>query len=108
MTLLYGSQQSSSILCDSLLASWSKTHADQLTVVHVISNEPSGTSWTGAKGHIDAELIKAHLPGPKEDVEVFVCGPPGMYEAVCGGRGEEDVTGALGKVGYGKEQVTKF
>lgn len=38
-----------------------------------------------------------------------VCGPPGLYETVCGDRSSpDDVTGILGDLGYSSEKVYKF
>ena len=75
----------------------------------MLSAEPEGTGWTGQKGFINKELITKHFPGPAEDVEIFVCGPPPMYDALCGPRGDADaVTGVLGDLGYAPAQVVKF
>jgi len=91
VTLLYGSQRSDQILAEQVLSEWSASHGDQLKVVHVISNEPEGSSFSGMKGFIDQGLIKNYFPSPSEDVEIFVCGPPPMYSALCGDRGEAEV-----------------
>ena len=39
---------------------------------------------------------------------LFVCGPDLMYNALCGPRGDPEVTGLLKKLGYSKSQVYKF
>ncbi|GMI25425.1 hypothetical protein TeGR_g5131, partial [Tetraparma gracilis] len=108
VTLLYGSQRSDQILASEVLGEWAESHGDRLKVVNVLSAEPEGTGWTGQKGFINKELITKHFPGPAEDVEIFVCGPPPMYDALCGARGEEELSGVLKEIGYSKEQVTKF
>lgn len=59
------------------------------------------------------ELLKTVLPEPKEEnVKVFVCGPPGMYKAISGGKkspsDQGELTGYLKELGYDKEQVYKF
>ena len=66
------------------------------------------SSWTGARGLITRELIEAHLPAPTDDVVIFVCGPPGMYESLCGPRDDPELTGVLRDLGYSKDQVIKF
>lgn len=45
-----------------------------LQVMHIISRPDA--SWTGAKGRIDAKVIKDFLPGPElgSKVMIFVCG----------------------------------
>jgi cytochrome-b5 reductase len=50
---------------------------------------------------------------PKEgNVKIFVCGPPGLYKAVSGGKksptDQGELSGILQKLGYDKEQVYKF
>lgn len=53
------------------------------------------------------------LPEPQEEnVKVFVCGPPGLYKAVCGEkvgpRDQGELKGYLKGLGYEKDQVFKF
>lgn len=49
-------------------------------VVYVVSDEPG---FTGEKGRLDQEKIKALVPDV-DAREVFLCGPPPMMEAVIG------------------------
>eukprot|EP00591_Stephanopyxis_turris_P013487 CAMPEP_0195510038 /NCGR_PEP_ID=MMETSP0794_2-20130614/2798_1 /TAXON_ID=515487 /ORGANISM="Stephanopyxis turris, Strain CCMP 815" /LENGTH=284 /DNA_ID=CAMNT_0040637387 /DNA_START=167 /DNA_END=1021 /DNA_ORIENTATION=- len=108
VTMLYGSQKSDQILCEKVLADWAEEFPDQLSVTHVLSQEPEDSAWTGERGFINEKLIKEHFPAPGSDVSIFVCGPPPMYNALCGARGEEEVSGVLAELGYSKEEVTKF
>ena len=117
VTLLYGSQHSQDILALSLLEDWAATYPQQLQVVHVLSNEPKDSSWSaGRHGRINRELLEEYLPPPSvgdaandNDVLIMVCGPPPMYEALCGPRQEMDnVSGILGAMGYSARQVYKF
>ena len=72
--------------------------------------------WEGLTGYVTPEMVAAHLPGPGEGSMVMVCGPPPMYEAVCGGKvfekgkppGQGEVTGILGGMGYKSDMVFKF
>merc|ERR1712183_294154 len=107
-SMLYGSQVSDQILCEEILSNWQKAYPDRLSVTHVMSNEPEGSSWDGERGFINNELIAKHFPGSDEDLNIFVCGPPPMYNALCGAREEAELTGVLAEMGYVKEQVTKF
>ena len=50
----------------------------------------------------------AFLPPPVPDVLIFVCGPPAMYESLCGPRDDPELTGVLRDLGYSKDQVIKF
>lgn len=60
------------------------------------------------------ELLKTVLPEPKEGekIKIFVCGPPGMYKAISGGKkspaDQGELTGYLKDLGYSKDQVYKF
>ena len=76
-------------------------------IIHVLSRE-QGKSWTGERGRIRLELIEKYCPPPDDDVLFFVCGPPPMYEDLCGPRGVKEITGVLKKLGYRDEQVVKF
>jgi cytochrome-b5 reductase len=108
VSMLYGSKCRNDILAQELLDSWASTSGGRLAVTHVLSQEPSGSSWKGARGHIDEDLIKSTIPSPDEDCIIFVCGPPGMYESLCGPRAEKDLSGVLAKMGYSSDQVYKF
>ena len=138
VSMLYGSQKADQILAEEVLSDWQKEYPDRLSVTHVLSNEPkkkwftnwrgalkfgkkvaakipgvplkapAGSSWKGERGFINKDLIKKHFPAPDTETNIFVCGPPPMYNALCGPREEEDVSGILAEIGYSKEQVTKF
>lgn len=106
--MLYGSRVSTDILGKELLDSWAK-HSDKLSVTHVLSHEPEDSQWSGATGHIDEELVKAHFPPPEDkDSIILVCGPPPMYKALCGARDDKELSGLLKDMGYSAEQVYKF
>jgi len=114
VVLFYGSRTEDDILGRTLVDSWASDYPDQLKVVHVLSDvSPDGTTgWKGRTGYITKEVIEEEAEGcgPEcgDDVIVFVCGPPPMYSALCGPRGEDEVKGLLADMGYKKEQVYKF
>mmetsp|Transcript_39165 Transcript_39165/g.44664 ORF Transcript_39165/g.44664 Transcript_39165/m.44664 type:complete len:309 (-) Transcript_39165:307-1233(-) len=108
VTMLYGSQRSDQILCKEILDEWEKSYPDQLKVVHVMSNEPSDSSYDGPKGFITKEMIEANFVKKADDTNIFVCGPPPMYNALCGAREDAELSGALADIGYKAEEVTKF
>jgi cytochrome-b5 reductase len=105
--MLYGSRVSDDILGKELLDSWGSS--ERLSVTHVLSHEPEESDWSGARGHINKELVMQNFP-PPEDKEsiIFVCGPPPMYDALCGPRDDKEVSGLLKEMGYSSEQVYKF
>jgi len=59
-----------------------------LKVVMVLSEPPN--EWTGERGHIDAALLKRHLPAQFMRFQYFVCGPSAMLDAM------EDTLTSLG------------
>ncbi|CAB9522048.1 NADH-cytochrome b5 reductase [Seminavis robusta] len=109
VAMLYGSRDAGDILGKDLLDVWTKDCADKFSVTHVLSHEPNDSDWKGERGFINKELIQKHLPSPDEEgIIIFVCGPPPMYNALCGPREEKEVGGVLGEMGYKPEQVYKF
>lgn len=110
VTLLYGSRSGNDVLGGEMLDSWSNAHPDKFTRVDVLSDEPADSGYAGERGFVDREKIVRYLPPASEgdDVIIFVCGPPIMYQLLCGPRNEKEVTGILGELGYTPEQVYKF
>lgn len=107
--MLYGSKVSSDILGKDLLDSWSAMYGDRLTVIHVLSQEKEDSEWNGATGYINAAIIEKYFPPPDDnDMMIFICGPPPMYEAFSGPRHEKELSGTLQRMGYSAEQVYKF
>ncbi|GAA2222365.1 ferredoxin reductase family protein [Herbiconiux moechotypicola] len=51
-----------------------------LTVVHVLSR-PTG-DWPGARGHVDAEFVRAHLSAVPTGSSFCICGPDRMMDEV--------------------------
>ena len=68
--------------------------------------------FSGTTGFVTKDLLKAKLPAPASSSLVLVCGPPGMMNAVSGGKAPDysqgEVSGILKDLGYPKEQVFKF
>ena len=109
VSMLYASKVKEDILAQETLEAWAANSEGRFTCHHVLSEEPDGSPWTGARGLIPRELIEAHLPAPTDDVVIFVCGPPGMYESLCGPRNEpQELKGILAEMGYTASQVVKF
>ena len=110
VSMLYGSKVSNDILGQELLEKWSSEYSEKFSVKNVLSDEPEDSEWNGERGYISTELVKVSLPPPslKEDVIVFVCGPPPMMKVICGVREEKEVKGILADLGYDDSQVFKF
>ena len=112
--VVYGSRVSNDILGQELLESWLEKNSDRLSVHHILSHEPKdGTStWKGARGFINQDFLmnECKVPPPSDPKHmIFVCGPPPMYNALCGPREEpKELKGLLHNMGYQPEQVFKF
>jgi cytochrome-b5 reductase len=110
VVLLYGSRNSDDVLGGEMLDNWANSHDGKFRRVDVLSHEPSDSNYPGERGYIDAEMIVRYLPPPSlgDDVIILVCGPPVMYDMLCGPRNESEVGGILGGLGYSSSQVFKF
>ncbi len=54
-----------------------------LSVIYTVTAQPPPDGWDGRTGRISAELVERELPDYRERV-FYVCGPPGMVEALMG------------------------
>lgn len=109
VNLIFGNKSQKDILCKDLLDSWSKSSGDRLRVTHVLSEPGEDKDWTGLTGFITRDVIEKNSAGPSEDSMVMVCGPPGLYNMLCGPRDKPtELTGLLSEMGYTAEQVVKF
>ena len=52
-----------------------------VTLVPVLSR--GAPDWSGERGHLDADLLRRHLPADLAGLHTYVCGPPGMTDAAC-------------------------
>jgi cytochrome-b5 reductase len=113
VSMVYGSKTSGEILAKETLDAWAASCPDRFKVTHVLSEEPAESSWAGARGFINKELIEANLPKPDSDCLIFICGPPPLYNALSGprdapGQPPSELAGLLKEMGYKTEQVIKF
>ncbi|EAT81157.1 NADH-cytochrome b5 reductase 2 [Parastagonospora nodorum] len=112
VTLVFGNISEEDILLKKEWEHLENTYPQRFRAFYVLDNPPE--SWQGGKGFITKELLKTVLPEPKEGekVKIFVCGPPGMYKAISGGKkspsDQGELDGYLKELGYSKDQVYKF
>ncbi|KAF1954582.1 ferredoxin reductase-like protein [Byssothecium circinans] len=112
VTLIFGNVSEEDILLKKEFEHLENTYPQRFRAFYVLDNPPE--QWQGGKGYVTKELLKTVLPEPKEGdkIKVFVCGPPGLYKAVSGGKkspqDQGDLTGYLKELGYSKDQVYKF
>lgn len=108
VTLLNSNKQQDDILARDMLERWSEQHKGRFEIVHTLTREPDSSDWTGNRGRIGRALIEKHMPPPGEDSIIFVCGPPAMYDALSGPRGEQKLAGLLADMGFSADRVVKF
>ncbi|KAF2272083.1 ferredoxin reductase-like protein [Westerdykella ornata] len=112
VTLVFGNLTHDDILLKEEWARLENTYPQRFRAFYVLDNPPEG--WAGGQGLVTKELLKTVLPEPKEGdkIKIFVCGPPGMYKAISGGKkspaDQGELSGYLKELGYSKDQVYKF
>lgn len=108
--LFYGNLTEEDILLKKELDSIAEKHKDQVSLHYFLDKAPA--NWTGHTGYISKDFLKEHLPAPSKDAKIYVCGPPGLYNAISGNKkspsDQGEVTGALAELGYTKDHVFKF
>jgi cytochrome-b5 reductase len=135
VVMLYGSRTEDDILGRSLVDSWAKQYPKKFkSIVHVLSDEKESDTESDVKnnniryGYINQKLIEesaslinasptttctdaaadSNNESNNDDVIIFVCGPPPMYNALCGPRDAPELSGVLKEMGYSSKQVYKF
>ncbi len=112
VTLVFANVTEDDILLKKEFADLENKYPQRFRAFYVLDKPPK--DWSGASGFITKELLKTVLPEPKEEnIKVFVCGPPGMYKAISGGKKSPSDQGELDgsileQLGYTKDQVYKF
>jgi cytochrome-b5 reductase len=108
VTLIFGNREQQDILGGSLLEAWAAAAGGRLKVVHILSQAQGDKTWSGLRGHVNKQVLQQHAAPSAADTLIMVCGPPPMYNALCGPRDQAELTGTLAEMGYTKEQVFKF
>lgn len=111
VSLIYGNVTEDDILLKKELEEIENNYPNRFRVFYTLDNPPP--SWSYGKGFITKELLKTVVPDPKSgNIKIFVCGPPGLYNAVSGNKkspqDQGELTGILKELGYTKDQVFKF
>lgn len=111
ITLVYGNIAENDILLHKELRHLENSFPQRFRTFYVL--EKPSADWQGEKGYITKNLLKEVLPEPKaSDFKVFVCGPPGLMNAISGNKkspsDQGELTGALQELGYNKDQVLKL
>ncbi len=111
LSLIFGNVTAEDILLKERIDALAAKHPKQLSVLYILDKPPKG--WKGAAGYVTPSLLKEKLPPPSDENLIIVCGPPGMMEAVSGGKNPKDYSqgelkGALKALGYNEKQVFKM
>lgn len=111
VTLVFGNVSEEDILLRKEFAELENTYPQRFRAFYVLDKPPK--DWPGSSGFIDKNLLKTVLPEPKsENVKIFVCGPPGLMNAISGNKvspkDQGELAGVLKELGYNKDQVYKF
>jgi len=112
VSLVFANNTEQDIILKDRLDALAKKHPNRFEVHYVVAQPADAASWKGHTGFINADIVKKHIPGPAEDVMVYVCGPPPFYKALSGSKAPDysqgELDGVLKDLGYTKEQVFKF
>ncbi|KAI5852679.1 hypothetical protein DFP73DRAFT_533616 [Morchella snyderi] len=112
VTLVFGNRTEEEILLRKELAELENTYPQRFRAFYLLDKAPAGEVWA-KQGYVDKALLKTVLPEPGSgNNKIFVCGPPGLYKAVSGGKkspsDQGELTGILKELGYSKDDVYKF
>jgi len=97
LSLVFANVSEEDILLRKELEAFAESHPGRFRMHHVLNRPPEG--WQGSTGFVTADIIKAHLPAPGEDVKVLRCGPLPMMQAM---------KKALDGLGYAAESQFEF
>lgn len=111
VSLVFGNLTEEDVLLKSEFEQLEKKYPKRFRTFFTLDKPSKG--WPYGSGHITKEVLQDVLPDPKsENIKIFVCGPPGLYKAISGGKkspqDQGELAGILKDLGYSKEQVYKF
>ena len=95
VSLVYTNRAVEDILMKKAIDAFAAEH--RVRVFYVLSDAPA--EWNGGKGHIDSEMLKAHLEPPSPGTVVLCCGPPAMHESI---------TSIVDELGYDMSRFHEF
>jgi cytochrome-b5 reductase len=114
VTLIFGNVSEADILLKKELEKLENEYPNRFKAFYVLDKAPKNQAGKYTTGFITKDLLKTALPPADkgEAVKVFVCGPPGLYKAISGGKkspsDQGELSGYLQELGYSKDQVYKF
>ena len=110
ISLVFANNGEEDILLKDQLDALAAKHPKRFSVTYVVATPSAG--WKGERGFCTEHLLRQKLPAPGPDVLVFVCGPPGMMNAISGPKTPDykqgELAGLLKGLGFVEDQVFKF
>ena len=101
ITLVFGVNSDADILLKDEFDRFERQYPGRFRATYTVSRPGTGSPYR--KGYVTKELLQEVIP--ENGSKVFVCGPPGLEEAMLGEKGKP---GVLEQLGYGKDKVHKF
>jgi p-cymene methyl-monooxygenase electron transfer component len=83
--LLFGARTAQDLYALERIGTLSTRWAGPFSFLPVLSHEPPGTSWTGARGLVTEFASDAMASGDCKSISAYLCGPPGMIDAAIAG-----------------------
>lgn len=101
--LLFANHEESDIIMKSEIDSFPK-HNPNIQVRYILSSPSSPQTWNGYVGRLNQKILQSELPPPSSDTLIYVCGPPGMMQTICGdklpNKEQGPISGILKDLGY--------
>eukprot|EP00588_Corethron_pennatum_P012159 CAMPEP_0194281260 /NCGR_PEP_ID=MMETSP0169-20130528/20378_1 /TAXON_ID=218684 /ORGANISM="Corethron pennatum, Strain L29A3" /LENGTH=310 /DNA_ID=CAMNT_0039026271 /DNA_START=27 /DNA_END=959 /DNA_ORIENTATION=+ len=118
ITLIFCNQTPGDVFLRDHIDALSRKAEGRLKVYYCVDRAPSSDGyWRGLTGYVTKDMIKCLLPNADgANNMIMVCGPPPMYEAVCGPKlfekgkppAQGEVGGFLKDLGFSSDAVFKF
>jgi cytochrome-b5 reductase len=102
ISLIYANQTEADILVRERLEELQSKHGNgKFKIWYTLDRPPppSSSGWKYSSGFISSEMIQQHLPLPKPDTVILMCGPPPMMKFM---------KNNLDGLGYDKDLVLEF
>ncbi|KAK9428547.1 hypothetical protein V1505DRAFT_357712 [Lipomyces doorenjongii] len=80
ISVIYGNRSESDIMLRGKLDHYARVTPHKFKIYYTL--DQPGPEWTGGKGHVTKDLLKAKMPQVSPDAKILLCGPPGMVTAM--------------------------
>lgn len=104
INLVFGVNTEEDLLLRDELEQYKKRFPGRFNYIYTVSH-PHEDGSSLRKGYVTEQLLRDVMRGADKDTHVFVCGPPGMEDALVGSRKS---VGVLSRLGFSKDQIYKF